>query len=300
MASILSDGRAALGSEVSWCDLAGAANRHRVAPLILERVGDTAPAEALERLDTVAREVAFAWLRTERELATLTEALPHAVILKGASVGVLAWPDPAQREAVDIDLLVRPAALPASVAALESLGYEEDPAGRHPHEQSFRREVAPGIRREVDLHTGFAQAWRHPIPIGAVVARAVRFPELGPAARRLDDDDQLLHLCLHAANSRLLLPLKHLVDVRLWIQRGVDWPTVVTRARRWRIATSVWVVLEAVIATLGAPVPPEALDALSPGPLRRRWLRRIYRDGVDRRPWATTLDRLLAGLPLLR
>src|SRR4029453_19618184 len=51
------------------------------------------------------------------------------------------------------------------------------------------------------------------------------------------------------------------------------------RPRAWRIVTPMYVALSASRALLGTPVPPEIVDAMRPGALRRAWLDRFVDTG---------------------
>lgn len=57
--------------------------------------------------------------------------------------------------------------------------------------------------------------------------------------------------------------------------RRVDWAAVAERARRWRVGTAVWVVLDLAERLIGLPGVDEALVRLRPSAVRRALLRRL-------------------------
>ncbi len=85
------------------------------------------PLELLEQLRLVYLAQAAESMRRSQRLglilAKLNQVGVPAIVLKGAYLGELIYPDPAERPMEDIDLLVRHAHLGAAAQALEALGY---------------------------------------------------------------------------------------------------------------------------------------------------------------------------------
>ncbi|MCZ7574887.1 MAG: nucleotidyltransferase family protein [Ardenticatenaceae bacterium] len=74
--------------------------------------------------------------------------------------------------------------------------------------------------------------------------------------------------------------LRGLLDVHLLIQEQLlQWEPVVARARAWRLATVVWVVLDLARLPPGTAVPDEVLAAVAL-PVGRRWV--LGRLSLDR------------------
>jgi hypothetical protein len=71
-------------------------------------------------------------------------------------------------------------------------------------------------------------------------------------------------------------PLRALVDIALLARHYViDWDVVVQRARAWRVATALWLVLSLAIDLAGLEEAAEAARQLQPSALRRRAIRRF-------------------------
>lgn len=284
LAALLTDAAGPPPPELSWTRLAAMARAERVEPLVRRAAAPWLPSDIAEALDLGARKVAFATVRTlaERDrvlLALAAAAVAPVVLLKGAVLGWLAYPDPGLRAMNDLDLLVRDGE--GAGRALTALGYREidcypgRPASRGAaFERLFARPLVPGrVNQPIEVHTGFAEALRYPVAYDDVLARALRFPEGGPGAHRLEDVDQLLHLAVHLAREQFQGPLKHLLDVHRWVQRGsLDWDEAIRRADAWGARTSLAESLRLSAEVFGTPLPHGLLDALGLRGARRLWL----------------------------
>lgn len=98
--------------------------------------------------------------RAEQEVLSLLEAAAvPLVVLKGSSLSVDLYGDPHCRTSVDVDLLVRPADVPAADAALVAAGYRRDndrPLSfwmRRLHHAVYQR---PGCGQPVEIHWNFS------------------------------------------------------------------------------------------------------------------------------------------------
>lgn len=173
-------------------------------------------------------------------LAVLAAHRVETVALKGTAM-VLAgvWPDAADRQMADVDLLVPQADAMRARAALLSLGYGEDrPLWRSLHHLPPLRR--PGRHGTFELHVRpVTNAWRRALTAEEVVATATRTtlggtPVLVPAA-----DVLATHALAHAyltdsALARSSIPLRTTFELwRMERHHGpLDWPAVRTRLAR--------------------------------------------------------------------
>lgn len=301
---------------IGWDAVGEMIQKARLAGLFLHRAGDVLPPELGATLDESARRDVFALMRTGREQAAVLQALGEAgvepvVILKGSVLGRLAYPDPMLRPMHDIDVLVREAQARRARAALCELGYREAerfagrPASRAAnHELVFFRELLAGrVRQVVELHVAFAQSFRYRIDYAGVLRRAVPFPEEGPVAHRLAGEDQLLQLAVNMAREQFLGPLKQLLDMHLWIRRGgLDFGSVLARARRWGAATAVWMALRLTDEVFGTDMPSDVREALAPSGARRlllEWSHRPNPASLLRFPAGARAGQAIGLLPLM-
>jgi hypothetical protein len=260
---------------------------HRLAPMLychLSSDADT-PASVLEQLEraylaNVARSL-FIAAALRDALGALSAADVPALLLKGAALVETVYADPAQREMLDLDILVPGAQLHLATAALESLGYAPQAAGHHSdngqrgtrvvahHDSPLVGEtqlVAVELHRHISLSgegSGFDidDVWRR--------ARSSASGEhLLPAP-----EDLLLHVCLHFTRNRLGGSyrrrntggaLGQICDIARLVQRArVDWATVVDCAGRYHLDSMVFLALFAA-RDLGVAVPEAPLEQLRP------------------------------------
>ena len=97
-------------------------------------------------------------------------------------------------------------------------------------------------------------------------------------------------------------PFKHLLDVHLWIERGVDWAVVIERARQWECATAVAQALRLAQRVFDTPLPPHVFDALGYNGIKRQYLDWWHTPGNGRiveRKLPMRMAQAFALLPLM-
>jgi hypothetical protein len=266
-----------------WGSTVKIAEWHRLSPILFShlRSDGHVPADvraALEHayLANAGRNL-FVGASLRRVVDALSAADVPAVLLKGAALVETVYPDAAQREMLDLDLLVPPDRLAAANAALAPLGYRALPGSDG--EQELRvapHHDAPLIDPEqilaVELHRHVAIAGEsNRYDIDEVWQRARPVP--GEVFLLPAPEDLLLHVCLHFTRNRLGGSYRHrstggalaqICDIaRLVEHEAIDWPAVSSAARRYRVDAVVFLALFAA-RELGVPVPAPALADLQP------------------------------------
>jgi hypothetical protein len=144
-------------------------------------------------------------LTLEAQAVEVTTALERSgipsIVLKGPSVIRWLYPVTTDRYSVDIDLLVAPADLARSEAALAELAFEPfEPRREDKHARSW---VRPGRPLPVDLHRGLVgvgvddrTAW------GVLSEITERLDVRGATLSVLQPHGRALHLALHAAQEK--------------------------------------------------------------------------------------------------
>lgn len=312
-----------------WDDLAIAAIALGLAPLVHVRTsGWSLPAAAQAKLAVTYQATQRRNLAIAGQLSQLLAALDAAGIgampLKGGYLAFHVYPDPALRGMSDLDLLFRPADLPAAEAVLQSLGYlgkhksaDEGP-GIVKHTSTYKRnsaEVAatpnPYLStagdRHVDPHGSLEESWfglRVDVTPG-VWQRSQPAELAGQPARVMAREDLLLHLSVHLVFHLLMAKpsLVQLYDIGL-VSRELppDWPTLTARAGSVKATPFLYAALHLASTVFGAPVPAAVLDQLHdacPAALARR----IQRMGLEevmqqtqRPPLVTIPQRLARGV----
>ena len=226
---------AAVGAAVAgvdWAVFQRVVARHRVEGLTHEAL--VAAGVAVDpALRQAASEIAMEGLRLAAETGRLQSALDVAgianLVLKGATLDILAWGRIGLKRAWDIDLLVTPDAAGRARHVLEGLGYDlRDPPD--PSDAAFATWVT--LAKEcvfrhrqsgivVELHWRLADAATLLPDISArSPAQSVRLSE-GLALRTLARDELFAYLCVHGA-SHAWSRLKWIADLGALLDREDD------------------------------------------------------------------------------
>ena len=265
-----------LGGPFDWDRLWDLAHLHEVVPIVAASIGDLQGVDPPASWRDRATRRRHVTLRVNGHLAdTLREVLDafdgmrlEAMPVKGLVLAETLYGDIGARPCADLDVLVRPADLPAARAALRAIGFRQRAvpgykALVHPfHDPAWARgEGADHVRLE--LHWGLWADHEHRLGTDGLWDRSVTSTLQGRATRMLSPEDTLLHLAIH--RTRSALRLRWLVDVAELVRRdgeGLDWPSFVERARGARALTASGVVLDLAHRLLAAPVPTATLERL--------------------------------------
>lgn len=235
------------------------------------------PAPIAEYLQRTAMVSDFRMWHLSRRLGETTRAFAargvRVLLLKGAAVGATLDPTFRARPMLDLDLLVRPADVPAARDALIAAGWTSasnptlDVLLRdHHHLPPFVDPQLPGVR--VELHIALVPPG-HPFALDeeALWREAIPAPAVFAGGWLPSPETLLLHTCVHFA-------WQHMLQFGMWrtfravfavaATPGFSWDRFVTAARTARAATSAYWTLRLARSTSGAPVPLEVLAALAP------------------------------------
>jgi hypothetical protein len=210
-----------------WKGLPAQAEVHGLAPLLythLKRAGIQPPAETRRQLQALyLRHRRANQIRTDelRRILTALQATGiRAIVLKGAALSHIIYPEPALRPMSDLDLLVSPSDAQGAQATLGRLGFRAAlPASQaflHRHLTIATAEVQ-GLPVQVEIHhrllsdyfdslLGFVgnrwsigmRPWnRQNSAAGALLERAQPFALGDFTAFSLGHHDMLTHLCQH-------------------------------------------------------------------------------------------------------
>jgi hypothetical protein len=211
-------------------------------------------------------------------LAAFGRAGVAVIPVKGVVLAETIYGGLGLRSLGDLDVLVRPADLPAARAALKELHFaqEADPGfenAHHPfHDPPYYRPASGGDIC-LELHRGLWAARFFRLEADALWARS-RITRLhGAEARVLSPEDTLLHLAIH--RSRSALRLRFVCDIAELLRRhgeAFDWDYVLAQARAAGARTTLFYALTLAQELSDAPIPPDMLPRLGIGQLKRRLL----------------------------
>jgi hypothetical protein len=229
------------------------------------------------------RFTAAQWLRWRLELRNIVQAFRghgiDLILLKGAVLSPVAYPDPCLRSMSDLDLLVRPVDVQRALRLIEAGGFGCPKYYSSMHPELFSGRSAPatgeiavplqksGTRAFVELHTQLESAEpAYPVPTAMLWDGAEDVELCGLKCTTLDKHEFLLHLIMHLSEHHLFEHgLRSLLDVHLWIERHhsqLNWRLIADQATRRGYAQWVYLTLRMVRDALATPVPDAALMAL--------------------------------------
>ncbi|MGE3518521.1 MAG: nucleotidyltransferase family protein [Vicinamibacterales bacterium] len=215
-------------------DLLSFIRQHSVEALAFWRLSqdparDSWPAHVREDLAEGARSEAVLEAGRIGELRRLLAALAEegviALLVKGAALGYLHYPEPWLRPRNDNDLLVRRDDVARADRVLTALGYRETNAlggDLTSYQSQYVKTDDLGFTHAVDLHWKLSNRPRvsDVLPFDELARTSTAIPALGPAARTIDDVHALVLACVHtAAHHRNCHNLIWSYDVHLLASR---------------------------------------------------------------------------------
>jgi hypothetical protein len=270
-------------------DLIALAAQHGVVALLVNRFQKTRAPSALglaargdifeQALKDAALQAAMSSLmlegETRRMLVVMASSEIEGLLLKGQAIAQWAYPDPSLRASGDIDVLVatREAADRLARRLCES-GYELfQPSGDLVAlEMMLRREVAPGVWVEIDLHCRVINSplFAERFTFDELMAESIALPRLGVNAWGLGPAHAFIHACMHRAATLAVGVddrLKWLYDIPAFasVFSDTDWQRLQHLAVERGLAGVCLSMIEASQATFGADfvaVPVALTDAL--------------------------------------
>jgi hypothetical protein len=281
--------------DIDWRSFEAVVDRHRVAGLAndaLSAAGVTVESATWERLRRVAGTLALRSLQMAAETARLQRALDAAgvanLVLKGATLDLLAWGRLGLKQSWDIDLLVTPDQAAEGRKVLETAGYKlADPADAPPaafemwtalsKESAFVHSLTGTI---VELHWRLTDAATLLPGIDANSPSQTLGLSDSLTLRTLGEEELFAYLCVHGA-SHAWYRLKWLADVTaLWERRDeAGRVALYRRAVELGAGRCPSVLVRLLNLLLFFPLPP-ALASEVAGDVRAHWLAELAIDAM--------------------
>jgi hypothetical protein len=275
------------------------------------------PRLLLEETLNARRGAAAQWLRFRFELRRLAaEFARHNtefLLLKGAVLAFLAYPDSSLRPVFDIDILVQSGGLSRALECIYAAGFECPERYEYAHPASLTESAVPGeeisfplekegTRALLEVHTQLesTEPW-FPVAIAQVWECAEEADLDGVRARIPEQHEFLFHLILHLARGHLFaFGLRPLLDVHLWVElrgRRLDWERIASESVHRGYGDWVYLTLKMVRDMFGTPIPQRFFDSVPP-PVECDRLQRLAYEQVwaDRRAYYQVPVRLALAL----
>lgn len=268
---------------VDWAVVLSRASRHGLAPLVYSGLPSHPPLAPSPVRSMLRATYLGAVLRTEvwveptlrRVLALLTGSGLEPIVLKGAALAYLAYPEPAHRTLSDIDVLLPREHLRRASEILVESGFriaDEHPDADHHLQPHYADEGGVAV----ELHDRLLPE-RHPFTIDLDLLRdrsEIRHIA-GVEGRVLAPADALLHTCVHLAYAHRYrwFPFRTFTDIlaiSTCCNGGLNWDLFLETVRRSRTAGAVYWPLRFSRAWVGAPIPDAVLSCLAPPTVSRR------------------------------
>ena len=271
-----------------WGRLLDIADWHRLSAslfLHLERI-DGAPAPVLSALERAylanAARTMFIREATSEVVAALDRSEVPSLLLKGAALIETVYPDAAEREMLDVDVLVPADHLERATITVSDLGYlpghdtNPDGGGNEPRiRPELHHEVALVGRHQllaVELHQHIATGEEgNDFSLAGFWERAETAPNTGH--RVASPEDLLIHVAFHFTRNRLGGSahrrntggaLAQILDMRRLVTgRVIDWDLLTRTAREFGLGTRIFLGLFAA-RELGVPIPIDQLALIRP------------------------------------
>lgn len=280
------------GSRIHWQSLCTMALQEGIAPLLFWRLRQSgllarvpkALAESLcRKYYLTGATAAFCTSQLHDLLPRCQEAGLPIIILKGAVLAELYYPNPALRAMSDIDILVKAEDLATLDIIFSQAGYRTDisHAKTQKNEQktylttrTYRRQDREGLPFHVHTHllnsTIPNDYFLDNFPIAQIWHAARRVRIANSEALVLSSHHQILHLAEHSLRvTHSLTKLQYLYDINRVIHNQtseIDWQTLCEEAQEWRMESFLYYPLTLACQWLKAPVPPSVLTRLQPVP----------------------------------
>ncbi|HYN77930.1 MAG TPA: nucleotidyltransferase family protein [Lamprocystis sp. (in: g-proteobacteria)] len=236
--------------------------------------GCTLPADLRARLKGERRDAAGRYLLQRRTAtrasASLTKAGVGCAFFKGAAVRERLYPQPSDRPAADLDLLVAPKERDRAVRVLCAAGFAlQGIPDTVSHEISLLDSHA-----SVDLHWGLFRPGRARFDLTPALLHTTRLEHGLPL---VSDNANLLVLLVHPAFAKHVngraAKLIRVVDLdRILRTIEPDWDWILHLIDAAGLRTAAWAVLHWTRTLMDTPVDPTVLRHLAPGRFQSRYL----------------------------
>jgi len=309
----------ALSPTLNWETVVTIALQNRMQTLLqqtLSQLQIALPANAQKRLN---EGMALFAERVKSQSASLLDYLQLAqnagistIVMKGLSISVNVYGEIGMRPGFDIDILVRRDQVYNCIALMEKqMGFGRFWPG-YLQDSYYDRHHLHHERSDAERVTWYEIHWAfdHPLTLftidyDAILERAVPGQLLGAPVWEFDLADMILGLVVHLVKHAVYLPavldnpqlpriiladgkLMYFLDVAELIKcrhAGLDWQTLINRAKEWGTAGQLGAVLHVCQQLYHAPIPDWVLAALPippSGPLTQQLMNAMVKGELAR------------------
>jgi len=191
----------------------------------------------------------------------------------------------------DLDLLIKEEDKDAAKHILEKTGYQcgkADDVLAWQWEYNFTKHEATAI----DLHWDITMMCRSKDRIEGLWKGSRCVEEDDTKYYELKEEELLLFLCAHFANSGGYKQLRYVCDINELLSKykdRLDWDSLIKKAKSWKLSNSLFFALKLSKNLLNSEVPFEVLSRIKPGCFKRVFIKVfanrkvVFRNGLRRR-----------------
>jgi hypothetical protein len=278
-----------LPKHVPWRQVFQLAQSNAVAPLVYAAVEELDLALPQRSRETLEQAYYTSAAMNARLLSELECVLKHLatlnvplIVLKGGVLSETVYGNLALRPMGDLDILVPQDRVIETADLVAPLGYQattSPPGHSFSYQARFNGEIsllrgseASGLMLDVHWHL-LAHQWLHhatKVDVDALWQDARQLKLGSLCLRQLGPEDNLVHVCLHAAFGNTYAYLLNLVDLDRLVrtQTSLDWDRFLERVQGFQVRVPVYFGLRFSAELLDTPIPQLVLDGLRPGALR--------------------------------
>ena len=275
------------------------------------------PAQLLQEAEDARRATTVRWLRLRFELRNLMSEFDRHnldfVVLKGAVLAFIAYPDSSLRPVSDLDLLVRRESLEKALKLIGDAGFRCPERFEFANPLIIKDSVVPGeeislplekpgTQALIEVHTQLesAEPW-FPVSIEKVWEHIEETDWNDVCIPILDVHEFLFHLVLHLSRGHYFsLGLRPLLDVHLWVElqeKRLDWQWIRNESVRRGYSDWMYLTLKMVKDSFLTPIPREFFDQMATPPNLERLQKLAYQQiWADQRAHSKVPPRLAITL----
>jgi hypothetical protein len=277
-------------NNLDWNYIKENALKQRIAPLLYYNLkkldNQKVPDKVVENLEKIYNKI-FEWNshhleEFERVAIALKESGIEIIVLKGAVLSKLVYPDVGLRPFRDIDFLIREEDLSKVKKVLTHLDYVEHLWTGEKEEERFEYEVGyvnSKKRSYLDIHWDIKSPYApYKTNVDNLWKTAGKAKIGASQVLTLSPEDNLHFLALHfVKHSKLMATdpviLRFFCDILEIIrvyEHDIDWDYIVKNAKKYGIKTPTYFSLYYTQELLEAPIPPDVISELKPGYFREK------------------------------
>ncbi|MGC9424073.1 nucleotidyltransferase domain-containing protein [Vibrio sp.] len=300
-------------TDADWAVLFNLSKGHRVSPILYDRLNAlkdqvNIPESIITdlRQDYLLNAVRNTIYFHEGEiiLAKFSASGIPVIVLKGLYLVEEVYQNAALRSMSDLDFLVRKSDIPRAIIGLKELGYNASTYFNPEDENADLKHVPPFIKGDglfIELHwTILEEDEPFDIDTTGMWERAQRVKILGFDVLSLSLEDLILHLSIHFTyQHQMIYGLRGLFDIALVLERnkdGVDWQTLVKRAKEWGCGRVISLTLHMLEEFLSVSIPDFVYSELTEQPLTEEILSQARLQLMKKGDYAVKVTPDLASL----